>query len=164
MGNGNGIITRFKRHDGRLSAAALRLINHLLVALVSSDLENSVLVQIDPNRSPVVISTDFPSVGATHLSMKDSIKKAQVIVVSVNADTCVSVIPVIVEIQTSIAGTVGQSARTAWGEFEHIFDVRVVLVLDGFEKTMGIKLTLRIIAEVFGVRIHPKRDRVGTLV
>ena len=53
----------------------MRLINHLLVPLVSSDLENSVLIQIDPNRSPVVISTDFPSVGATHLSMKDSIAR-----------------------------------------------------------------------------------------
>ena len=110
MRNGNRIIACFEHHDGRLRSATLGLINHLLIPLVSGDLKDPVLIQIDPNRSAIVILANFPTVGSAHLSMKDSIEEAQVVVVSVDANPRIPVITVIVEIQPSVTRTVGQSA------------------------------------------------------
>ena len=145
MSYGDCIVAGIQINYGRLGSAALGLINHLFIALVSVRFEFTVLIQVDPNCSPIIVSTNFPPIRPAHFGMEYSVEEAQVVVVPGYANPCIPIVVVVIEIQPPVSWSVCQRAGSAWGKSEHVFNVGEVFVLDGLHETVGIELALGVV-------------------
>ena len=107
MSNGNGIVPLLQGNGRGLGATALGLIQQLFVTLVPVGLELTVLVEVDPYRSAIIITPYFPSVGARDLGVENPVEEAQVVVVPGNSNPRVAVVVVVVEIKPAVTRTIG---------------------------------------------------------